>query len=180
MNRSRWLLLGVAVFIVSSLAWYLGSPAYTLSKMKAASEANDAEALATYIDFPALREDLKADLLAQMMVEVQKDKSPFSGFAMAIGPAMVGSMVDGFVTPAGIKAAFASKKANASAKPKQAAASAFQLDDQPIIKRRGFSEFSVASRDEPDSGMVFKRDGLSWKLSGVDLPPAENSEGLIK
>jgi hypothetical protein len=37
--------------------------------------------------------------------------------------------------------------------------------------RRGFSEFLVASKQRPTSGLVFKRHGLSWKLSGVDLAP---------
>jgi hypothetical protein len=51
------------------------------------------------------------------------------------------------------------------------AASALRLPDDPMIVRRGFSEFLVASEQQPKSGLVFKRHGLSWKLSGVDLPP---------
>jgi hypothetical protein len=40
-----------------------------------------------------------------------------------------------------------------------------------VIVRRGLSEFLVASKQQPKGGLVFKRHGLSWKLSGVDLPP---------
>ena len=172
MKGSKWLSLAAVVLIIAGVAWYFASPGYTLSRMKAAAESNDADAMASYIDFPALREDLKADLLAQMMAEAQKDKSPFSGFAMALGPAMVSSMVDGYITPAGMKALFASKRAETrtAAKAERPAESTFKLEDQPIIKRRGLSEFLVATRKDPNSGMVFKRDGLGWKLSGVELP----------
>lgn len=173
MHRSKWLLTGVIVLIAACVAWYFASPAYALSQMKAAAKSNDSDAMANYIDFPALREDLKADLLAQMMAEAQKDKSPFSGFAMAIGPAMVNGMVDGFVTPAGMKALFASKQGQATANAKAPAGRTFKLEDKPVIKRRGMSEFVVSSMEEPESGMVFKRHGLSWKLSGVDLPPSK-------
>jgi hypothetical protein len=172
MIRSKWLALAATVLLIAGVAWYFASPGYTLTRTKAAAESNDAEAMASYIDFPSLREDLKADMLAQMMAEVQKDNSPFSGFAMAIGPAMVSAMVDGYVTPAGMKAIFASKRTEArpSGKAERPAESTFKLEDQPIIKRRGLSDFLVATKKDPNSGMVFKRHGLGWKLSGVELP----------
>jgi hypothetical protein len=177
MSRNKWIALGVGLLVAAAVGWYFASPWYTLRQMKSAAEASNSEALSTYIDFPALREDLKADLLASMMAEVPKDNSPFSGFAMALAPAIVGGMVDGFVTPAGLKAMFVSKSKEAKAAkapgndaPKPGA-EALQMKEDPIIKRRGFSEFLVTSKDEPNSGMVFKRHGLGWKLSGVELPP---------
>ena len=33
----------------------------------------------------------------------------------------------------------------------------------------------IAGKEQPDSGLVFKRDGLSWRLSGVELPPDTSS-----
>jgi hypothetical protein len=50
------------------------------------------------------------------------------------------------------------------------AASALRVPDDPVIVRHGFSEFLLASKRQPESGLVFKRHGLSWKLSGVHLP----------
>jgi hypothetical protein len=50
-------------------------------------------------------------------------------------------------------------------------ASALRVPDDPVIVRRGFSEFPVASKQQPKSRLAFKRHGLSWKLNGVDLPP---------
>lgn len=174
MNRGRWLALASMIVILAGLTWYFTSPAYTLSRMKAAAESNDSDAMASYIDFPALREDLKADLMAQMMAETQKEDNEFGGLGMALGSAVIGPMVDGFITPAGLKASFTANKTRAAANPKkQPAGGALEMKEEPVIKRRGFSEFLVASKKEPDSGMVFKRRGLSWKLSGVDLPPTK-------
>jgi hypothetical protein len=139
--------------------------------MKAAADANDPGALSSYIDYPALREDLKAEIVGQMRAEANKDKSGFGGIGLAIGKAMSGPVIDGLVTPAGMRAALMAKRDQAQASATLQLTSALRVPDDPVIVRRGFSEFLVASKKRPKSGLVFKRHGLSWKLSGVDLPP---------
>lgn len=53
-----------------------------------------------------LRESLKADLNRAMMDKFRNDpemaSNPFSGMALAMIPAMINSMVDGFITPQAI------------------------------------------------------------------------------
>ena len=164
-------LAAAALIIAAGVTWYLASPGWTLHQMKAAADANDPDALNSYIDYPALREDLKAEIMGQMMAEAKKDKSGFGGLGLAIGTAMIGPVVDGLVTPAGMRAALMAKRDQAQTKAAPQAASVLRVPDDPVIVRRGFSEFLVASKQQPKSGLVFKRHGLSWKLSGVDLPP---------
>jgi hypothetical protein len=106
-----------------------------------------------------------------MMAEAKKDKAGFGGLGLAIGSAMIGPVIGGLVTPAGMRAALMAKRDQAQTKAAAQAASALRVPDDPVIVRRGFSEFLVASKQKPKSGLVFKRHGLSWKLSGVDLPP---------
>jgi hypothetical protein len=84
---------------------------------------------------------------------------------------MIGPVIDGLVTPAGMRAALTAQRDQAQTKAAPQAASALRVPDDPVIVRRGFSEFLVASKQQPKSGLVFKRHGLSWKLSGVDLAP---------
>jgi hypothetical protein len=139
--------------------------------MKTAADANDPDALNPYIDYPALREDLKSVITGQMIAEAKKHNSGFGGLGLAIGTAMIGPVVDGLVTPAGMRAALMAKRDQVRTKAASQAASALRVPDDPVIVRRGFSEFLVASKKQPKSGLVFKRHGLSWKLSGVDLPP---------
>ena len=83
---------------------------------------------------------------------------------------MTAPLVDRLVTPAGMRAALTAKRDEALTKAAPQVASGLRVPDEPVIVRRGFSEFLVASKEQPSSGLVFKRHGLSWKVSGVDLP----------
>jgi hypothetical protein len=139
--------------------------------MKAAADANDPDALNSYIDYPALREDLKAEVMGQMLAEARKHRLDFGRLGLAIGTAVTGPVIDRLVTPSGMRAALIAKRDQAQTKAAPKAASALRVPDDPMIVRRGFSEFLVASKQQPKSGLVFKRHGLSWQLSGVDLAP---------
>jgi hypothetical protein len=164
-------LAAAALIIAAGVAWYLASPGWTLHQIKAAADTNDPEALNAYIDYPAVREDLKAEIMDQMRAEAKKDKSGYGGLGLAIGTVVVGPVIDRLVTPGGMRAALMAKRDQAQLEAAPPAASALRLPDDPVIVRRGFSEFLVASKRQPKSGLVYKRRGLSWKLSGVDLPP---------
>ena len=170
MARGKWRIAAVAaavIVIASSTLWYFESPAWTLKGMKDAAESRDTDALNAYIDYPALRESLKAELMARMTVEVQKDKSGLGALGMVVGSAVMGPMIDGLVSPAGMRAALlANSQENAGP-----AATALHVPKEPVIVRRNFSEFLVTTKGQPQSGLVFKRHGLSWMLSGVELPP---------
>jgi hypothetical protein len=80
----------------------------------------------------------------------------------------MGPMIDGLVSPAGMRAALLAERQENTA---PAAASALHVPRDPVIVRRNFSEFLVTSKAQPSGGLVFKRHGLSWMLSGVELPP---------
>ena len=169
MTSRKWKLAAIAavlLVIAFSALWYFESPAWTLKGMKDAAQAKDADALNAYIDYPALRENFKAELMARMMTEAQKDKTGFGTLGMALGSALVGPLIDGLVSPSGMRTALLANRQQATS-----AASALRVPDEPVIVRRNFSEFVVTSKSQPNSGLVFKRHGLSWMLSGVELPP---------
>jgi hypothetical protein len=170
MTRGKWTGLAIVLAAAAFAGWYCYSPVYTLQQMRAAAQSNDSDALSAYIDFPALREDMKAELMAQLIKESQKDKSAFGGLGLALGSAMIGPMIDGMVSPAGIRAAFIANRGKASGEAAKPAMKPFELEDNAVIDRRSFSEFAVKSRDGSGGAMVFTRHGLGWKLSGVDLP----------
>jgi hypothetical protein len=173
MGRGKWKVATIAaalIVIAASALWYFESPAWTLKGMKDAAQSRDADALNAYIDYSALRESLKAELMARMMTHADKDKSGFGALGMAFGSAMIGPMIDGLVSPAGMRAALLESRPENTARAAPAA-SALHVPKEPVIVRRNFSEFVVTAKDQPNSGLVFKRHGLSWKLSGVELPP---------
>lgn len=167
----------VALLLAASAAWYFGSPAWTLREMKAAADANDVDALNAYIDYPAVRENLKAELTAQMLTKSQKDKSGLGGLGMAIGSALIGPIIDELISPAGMRAALIAKSNQEPSSAVAGSAKALQLPQNPVIERRSFSEFVVATKKRSHRGLVFKLHGLSWKLSGVELAPDEVPAG---
>ena len=60
------------IVLASGTLWYFESPAWTLQRMKGAAQSHDADALNVYIDYPALRDSLKAQLTARMMAEAPR------------------------------------------------------------------------------------------------------------
>ena len=153
--------------IASSTLWYFESPAWTLKRMKDAAQSRDADALNAYINYPALRDSLKSELMARMMAEARKDRSGLGALGMTVGSALMRPMIDTLVSPAGMRAALLASRQDSDSP----AASALRVPQKPVIVRRDFSEFLVTTKDRPNSGLVFKRHGLSWMLSGVELPP---------
>ena len=155
----------VGLFVLLSAGWYFESPAWTLKRMKDAAQSHDADALNAYIDYPAVRDSMKTQLTARMMAEAQKHKSGLGALGIAVGSAMMGPVVDRLVSPPGC------------AQPCLKAGTRMRADgfgapcsEEPVIVRRNFSEFFVTAKHQPNAGLVFKRHGLSWMLSGVKLP----------
>lgn len=176
MNK-RIIMIVAGLVVLLAGGWYFASPMMALKNMQTAVEARDADALSAQIDFPALREDLKAEMSAAMMAEAQKNGSEGAAAAM-LGAAFADKMIDGMVSPAGVKMlmANADKGAAVGAGAGQAGlAGAPDLNklnsDNFTVERSGFSEFKLRNKKDPKSGaMVFRRDGLGWKLAGIDIP----------
>ena len=55
MRKARWTLAAAIALASLAAGWWFGSPWWTLRRMREAAAAGDAQALASYIDFPALR-----------------------------------------------------------------------------------------------------------------------------
>jgi len=166
----KWKIAAVAallIVIASSALWYFESPAWTLKGMKDAAQSHDADALNAYIDYPALRESLKSELTSRMRAEAHRDNSDLGSFTRAVGAVTLPPLIDMLVSPAGMRVALLANHQEEAGP----AASALRIPKEPVIVRRSFSEFVVSAKDRPGSGLLFKRHGLSWMLSGVELPP---------
>lgn len=166
----KWKIAAVVaalIVIASSTLWYFESPGWTLKGMKDAAQSHDADALNAYIDYPALRESLRAELMARMRTEAQRGKSDFADLARALRAVTLGPLINILVSPAGMRAALLGNNQEDMGP----AASALRVPKEPVIVRRGFSEFVVTTKELPSSDLIFKRHGLSWRLSGVQLPP---------
>jgi hypothetical protein len=60
--RPRALVLAGVLALLVTAGWWFGSPWWTLWRMREAARAGDSAALAAYVDFPALRASMRAQL----------------------------------------------------------------------------------------------------------------------
>lgn len=156
--------VALILLLVAGASWYAFSPAWTVRSMVAALKDRDEARFSAYVDYPALREDMKADLTARIEQESEKDNAPQAKLAAMMGLALIGPLVDRMVSPKAINQAFSNLTIKAKA-------GGVKEKAEPVIRREGFNRFVVAGKDMPNSGLVFERRGFGWKLVGIDLPP---------
>ena len=66
MNRTRFLTAGAAGALLVVAATSFASPWWTLNRLRAAVERHDAEGVSAQVDFPALRDSVKSQLLGSI------------------------------------------------------------------------------------------------------------------
>ncbi len=180
MTTRNKILAGIAALAIAGGGWAWGSPWWTLRSIRNAAEAKDLDTLSSYVDYDALKTDVKADIKAQMGPEIAKQGGMLGGLGGLLGGAFIDGMVDKFVSPAGLAtlftAAAASEKAQADG---ASSAEKSARGDDFTIERNGLSEFRVVS-SKGKGAMIFKRAGLSWKLSGVDMPGSADTPAAPK
>lgn len=152
-----------AVLIAIAALWLALSPYWTLSRMRNAVETKDAAALNGYIDYEALRANLKAQFAAAMTQQAAARGADPAKVAMAM--AFAGPMIDGFVQPAVVTAMLANDK---SAKSPFGNGGKI-IGDKISVHRTGLTTFVVESDGKP-GGPAFKMSGFGWKLVGIDMP----------
>lgn len=106
---NRWMIATVAlatVFVLGLIGLFTAAPLLSLVRMGNAARNRDVKTFVSYIDFPRVRENLKADLNAQMLEKMTKDPEKNSigtGFAAMLGPTVINNMIDAYVTPASVE-----------------------------------------------------------------------------
>jgi len=187
--------LAIAVLVAILCVWYYATPYLAFSAMKAAADKKDAQALSEYVDYPAVRESLKATFKAKMAEQFanrRADANPFAALSIMLAGTLVDTLVDAMITPQGLanlmSAEQAAPKIRAPSKPQPETQTQTPPQTQPheskteaserdtVITRRyaGWNRFeiSVSKRNEPDDKvtMVMTRQGIArWKLSAIDL-----------
>jgi Protein of unknown function (DUF2939) len=148
------------------------SPYLTLNHLKTATANRDADALAGEIDFPSLRTSIKAGVRSQVLKQIAANAGKT---AIPANQEMVGKMVDPavdkIVTPAGLEQLMEDKVPGA--KIDIADLEKNIADSEVKMGYESLDRFVVRIVDKVDRAkevsLILKRDGLAWKLSGVDI-----------
>jgi hypothetical protein len=170
-------LAGVAASVLAAGGWYWLSPGLAMKGLKDAALAGDKEELRDRVDFPAIRESMKSQMRAMMLAEMAKEKdNPFAAMGMAFAGAIIDPMIDGMISPDGIKVMVESGKMK---NPDKSAAEQTKGEETDwAIERRGFDRFTAhpkAKEGEKVPTLVFQRDGFSWDLVDIEMPVSESA-----
>jgi len=171
-------IVGIVLLMVVAVGIFAAAGPYiALYQIRSGVEKSDSEKIAAYVDFPALRTNLKEQLRAQMLKKesLKMKENPFDALAKGLASKMAEGMVDSFVTPAGLMKLLQGKKrgqdrnADPSSKSSEPKSNPFQDAD---CNYDSINKFSVRVKDNKDREIRFilTRAGLSWKLSNIILP----------
>jgi hypothetical protein len=174
MNRTRALAAGAVGALLVVAATSFASPWWTLHRLRDAAARRDADAVSAQVDFPALRDSVKGQLLASISRDVNDADggNPFAEIGRKFAMAVANPLIDAIVSPAGVAAMVEHGKVSiAKPAPESAAPGTEPAREKPryALHYRGWDRFDVAARD--GGSFIFRRDGLwSWKLAGIAMP----------
>ncbi|MDO9489421.1 MAG: DUF2939 domain-containing protein [Sphingomonadaceae bacterium] len=166
-----WLLVAAAI----CAGLFAASPYYTLAQMSAAAAERDDVKFASYVDFEAIRDDMKSSVQGTMIGEIEErgNAGDTAGAAgMALGMLLADRMIDGAVSPEALRAIFDRMRHSAMGDFDPSNPSSIRkLFDNTSVDWHGLSEFRLVNENDARAPeLIFSRSGLlSWKLSGVDL-----------
>jgi hypothetical protein len=111
MKRKTLVTMAIVIAVVAGATSY-ASPYWALYQMRTAIDARDSDKFSRYVDYPALRDDIKGQFLGAMRGKLgaQQKQDPLSGLGQMIGLAMVNMMIDVVVSPSGMMALMAGEK----------------------------------------------------------------------
>jgi Protein of unknown function (DUF2939) len=186
LNR-RSLRVTSAITLALIALWGFLSPYVTVYRLRDAAERGDSDRLSTMIDYPALRESLKASLRASMAARAVDDDDPLATLGILWVGAMIDPLVDSMISPEGM-AAMVQGSIPKPGQSRAAASMTLPSGDGSAVPADGreemlletsmgyesFSRFAVTFTDKrtrvEHMKLIFHRRGLSWKLAGMTLP----------
>jgi hypothetical protein len=158
----KWIIPVLAVLIVL-VSWQAASPWMAMDTLRDAAREGDQEDLADAVDFPALRASVKSELREEIVEEGRG-----RGVAGLLPLVLIDRVVDRVVTPEGLSALLVSGRVLRDGNP--------DVTDKEIDWHVRWTDLG-SFRAVPDVGdgkvhpsLIFKRDGLSWNLVGIDIP----------
>ena len=176
------LIVGIAVggLILFGIGWAV-APVLAGQALIRAARAGDQDRIEQLVDFPSLRESLKAELNAELMARMSRDPrladSGLSGLGMMLAPLILSGAVDAVVTPevvAHMVTTAEAPDATGRPAPEPAAGPSGGKDIHQAWGYRSLNAFAITltDRDRPDEqlALILERRGLfDWKLAAVDL-----------
>jgi hypothetical protein len=169
--RFRWLVL-ICIFL---LLVYAASPYFSFWRFTAALRSGDSAALSSRMDFPAIRASLKKQLVARFTQGTTGHK-----WWKDLGPTLIDTIVDAYVTPEGIAALISNPEVLKSLKhPQQFRFPTGKAEDWSKVKHAFFTGPRTFVVEREGIQLRFRFTGLGWKLYDLDLGLGEAKSTVL-
>jgi len=159
---TRRLVFLVVLLVAAVAAWEFASPWWTLWSMRQAARNREAERLSSFIDYARVKSSLRGQLLA--LAEAKGPAPAFENFIRRAGAGVIiDPVVDAIVSPEALRPAFVvrpDRERDATTNRKCG------------VDRETLERFRVrcAQLAKGKADLIFEREGLGWRLVGIDLP----------
>jgi Protein of unknown function (DUF2939) len=172
----------LALLALAVVAWVYLTPYLAARSLHSAVDARDAARIADHVNFPELRQSMKAGLLAKMTgATAAKGDEASVLLGSAFANVLISPMVDAMVSPEGLAKLLNGEKqapVKTQSPPPQDADKTDDKDSGKDMQRsmgyETLNRFVVTFTKPTESqsiSLVFTREGaLTWKLSGLRLP----------
>ncbi|HET9645710.1 MAG TPA: DUF2939 domain-containing protein [Burkholderiaceae bacterium] len=187
--RSKALKLGIVAVLVTVAAYWYWSPLVAIHQMREAARSGDADSFNDHVDYPRLRESMKAQLSTALTRKLGSDRQQNNEFAKAgaalgamLGLPLVDKMVDAFVRPETVMQAMQQGKMMPKRQPEGAPSSPAARHEEKMqwqSERKGVDKYIAYAlrpgRPEDERiAIVLERNGFAhWKLTEIRLPAFE-------
>jgi len=175
----KWLVVIVAVLVLAA-GWIAAGPFLTIHAIRTAVQEQDTARLSEYVDFPALRTNLKLQIDNYVVRRAGPDMQAnlLGAIALRLASGATDGIVDVMATPAGLAAVMEGRNfwhrlgsqrttddAHTTAPPRDPLEGARYRFESP-------SRFTatVSNADGEPVVFVLTRNGFTWKVSDVRLP----------
>lgn len=177
--KKNILIAGLLLVVVGG--YVAAGPYLTVSAIKDGIVEKDSEKLSDNIDFPALRQNMKDQLNAQVMQNATTElkDNPFAALAAGFASKMVDGIVDAFITPSGLAKIMEGKKPDVkkSNNDKNTEAKNDAPKKEDLFKNATYSydstsKFSIYVPNDKgeEARFLLKRQDFSWKLVSIEIP----------
>lgn len=166
-----------SIFVVFTI-WFYFAPHRAVDNMKTAVESKDAAVLSEYVDYPALKENLKMNINSTVTSKKTNERSadPLATLGAAMAAAFIEPMIDKLITPEGLSMMLRGYTPQSRKRSRDS-----EVPDTDFETSMGYENFdsfvvTIARKTATENpvALIFNREGLfSWKLSGVRLPSQE-------
>lgn len=162
--------------LVLSAVYFWATPYLTIIAISNALIDRDSQTLSRQVDFPALRDGLKAQGSALFMKDGPPDsqKNLFSSIGRMMGSQVIHRIIDAAVTPEGM-IGLAGEAIGLTERGRELN-SWWRRTFAPFINTRyGYDSFSIFSyrlqNEDGDIHFILRRSGLQWRMTNVLIPP---------